>query len=85
MTHITNHALSRAMERIPGLRTEDEARSLLAGPVFDIAADFAGLAECFVRIASGHRIVVRDHAIVTVLAADDYRATVRRMGKGRFG
>jgi len=29
--------------------------------------------------------LVRDHAIVTVLVADDYRATVRRMGKGRFG
>lgn len=81
MTTITH----RALERIPGIRTEDEARSILASPVFDIAADFAGLAECFVRIASGHRIVVRDHTIVTVLPAGDYRGTVRRMGRVRFG
>lgn len=28
MTTITHHALTRALERIPGLRTEDEARTI---------------------------------------------------------
>lgn len=83
--HVTAHALSRTMERVPGIHTEADARALLTSPKILAAANFAGITECFVRIAGNFRIRLRDHAVITVLPAENYRAHVRRVGKGRYG
>lgn len=82
--HITRHSIERAIERLPFIRTEDEARALLSREVIERAAEFAGHAQCFVRLVTGHRVTVRDWSVITVLPAEDYRRTVRRVGRGRF-
>lgn len=79
--HVTQHALDRFKERVADL-PDETIRTILTAPVFHVAADFG--AE-WVRLATGQRVAVRDHCIVTVLPAENYRRNVRRQGKGRFG
>lgn len=63
MTHITKHAIERAIER--GIaRTEEQALAVLNSQAVQTALAFGAP---FVRLASGHRIVVTDGAIITVL------------------
>lgn len=63
MIHITRHAIERAIER--GIaRTEEQAVAVLNSQAVQTALAFGAP---FVRLASGHRIVVTDGAIITVL------------------
>lgn len=63
MIHITRHAIERAIER--GIaRTEEQALVVLNSQAVQTALAFGAP---FVRLASGHRIVVTDGAIITVL------------------
>jgi hypothetical protein len=84
MIRVTRHAVHRYRERVRAV-SEDEARVILSSAAIARAADFAGLAHVFVRIAGNFRVAVQDHTVVTVLPAEQYRAQVRRFGKGRFG
>ena len=81
MVHVTHHAIQRYVERVSPV-TEDEARQALSSKAIEIAADFGAR---FVRLATGQRICVRDHAVITVLPAENYRRKIRRVGRGRFG
>lgn len=66
MIHVTGHAIMRYQERISPRSTEDEVRARLSGKVFQMAALFgAGV----VKLGSGHRVVIRNNTVVTVLPA----------------
>lgn len=65
--HITSHALSRAIERVPGIATVEQARALLSSRAVALADQFGAH---YVRLGSGHRIVINDHAVITVLPSD---------------
>lgn len=80
---VTAHAIERAMERIPGIESEAQAREVLERPVIHFAADLAGDADCFVRLTTGERICIRDHTVLTVYPAEHYRRNVRRLGRKR--
>lgn len=75
--HVTRHAIERAMERIEGVTSEAEARDVLTGAIIHIAADLAGVGDCFVRLATGQRICVRDHTVVTVIPCRKVRKHFR--------
>lgn len=64
---ITHHALSRAIERVPGIATVDQARALLSSPAIRLAARFGAH---YVKLGSGHRVVVNDNTVITVLPSD---------------
>jgi len=70
MVHVTNHAIQRALERIPGVRSREDALSILSCAAVDRAAQFARAADVWVRISSGHHIAIKDGAVTTVLPAD---------------
>lgn len=72
MIHITKHALKRYQERCADV-SDEEARLAMSSRAVHIAADFAGLSQCFVRLASGVRIAVRDNAVITVLPSDRHK------------
>jgi len=84
MIHLTRHALDRAKERIPGVSTDDDARLVLTCHAVIVADLFSGGCDCVVRLATGNRITLRDHCVVTVLPIENYRRTVRRHKRGRF-
>lgn len=84
MIHVSRHALDRAKERVPGVRTDDEARALFAAEVFTIAAQFSHGCNCTVRLATGNRVALRDCCVITVLPIENYRRTIRRHKRGRF-
>ncbi|WP_374413248.1 hypothetical protein [Novosphingobium colocasiae] len=67
MIHVTAHALTRALERIPGLKSEAEAMRILRSKAVDEAARFAPTGSIYVRITTGNRIVLEDGYVVTVL------------------
>lgn len=63
MTHITRHAIERAIER--GIaRTEEQAVAILDSQAVQTALAFGAP---YVRLGTGHRIVITDGAIITVL------------------
>lgn len=80
--HITAHAIERAMERVPGITNEAQARVLLSSAAIMLAAQFS--VQVWVRLATGHRVVVKDGSVVTVLPSDHYRRDTRRLAKGRY-
>ena len=81
MIHVTAHAIQRYRERVADV-TEDAARTVLSGPVFQIAVQIgAGI----VRLGTGHRAVIDDGCVITVLPVENYRRHLRRIGKGRYG
>lgn len=82
MVHITAHAVTRAMERIPGCKCEDDAKITLTSPAIVFAAEFGAH---YVRLGTGQRVVIEDHCIVTVLPSEHYRRQVKRHGLGRYG
>lgn len=85
MTHITRHAVERYQERVEPVE-EEQAEAALMSRAVRAAMVFAGsTAQCFVRLATGQRIVVREDTVITVLPAEDYRKKVRRHGRGRYG
>lgn len=81
MIEITAHAYQRYRERIADL-PRAIIRTRLDCPAVRKAAVFGAQ---FVRLPSGHRIVIKDHAIVTILPADHFRRQVLRQGLGRYG
>jgi hypothetical protein len=80
LLHVSNHAITRAIERC-GCRTTAEAQALLTGPAMQIAATIG--ARC-VRLGTGHRVILDGATILTVLPVDNYRRQVQRQGIGRF-
>lgn len=67
MIRVTYHAITRAMERIPGVCTEDQARALLSTKAIAAAANFGAK---YVRLGTGQRIVIEEGSVITVLPAD---------------
>lgn len=67
MIRVTAHAIARAMERIPGLKSEAQALALLKSAAVTAAVDFAPRGSIYIRLASGNRIAVEDGNVVTVL------------------
>ena len=63
MMHVTFHAVQRYQERVENV-TEDAARARLSCPAIVTAAKFGAP---IVRLGSGHRVVIKDGSVVTVL------------------
>lgn len=83
--NITAHALQRAVERIPGCTCADDAIAILSSQAIAAAMQFAHGNQCFVRLPTGNRVVIKGNAVVTVMPIDNYRHTVRRYKRSRFG
>ena len=73
--HVTVHAIERAMQRIPGIRSEDEARAILSSETIHQAVEFGAIA---VTLGTGQRIVINDGAIITVLSKERRRIHAHR-------
>lgn len=80
MVRVSSHAVSRFRERVAPL-PEAEVRAILSSTIIERAAAFGA---CFVRLGTGHRIVIQGDAVVTVLPADHYRRQIRRYGMPRY-
>lgn len=76
--HVTNHACLRYQERVAPVSIE-VARQRLSGAIEIFAANFAAQFEVFIRLPHGQRIVIKDHSVITVLPAEQYRRQVRRI------
>ena len=81
MIHVTLHAIQRYQERVANVPAI-EAVQALTSPAIQLAAQFGAQ---FVRLPTGHRVVLKDHTIVTVQPPEAYRRQVRRLGLSRFG
>lgn len=81
---ITDHAVQRYQERYKDC-TADEAREAMLTPTVILAAALTGDGQSYVRIASGHRLVIKGNAVVSFLPADHFRKQVLRHGLARFG
>lgn len=64
MTHITRHAIERAIERVPGITSVEQAIAILSAPIFQRAIEFGAK---YVKLARGQRVVIENGRIVTVL------------------
>lgn len=64
---ITRHAIERAIERVPGCASAEQAVSILTSGMIDLAVRFAGEQLCIVRIPTGNRVVISNGVIKTVL------------------
>lgn len=60
---VTDHAIARYRERVADLPDEQIVECLDTSAT-RAAASLGG--ECHVRLPSGHKIVVKDHTVVTV-------------------
>jgi hypothetical protein len=78
MIRVTAHAIARAMERIPGLKSEAQALALLKSAAVTAAVDFAPRGSIYIRLASGNRIAVEDGNVVTVLPKETWLCTLGR-------
>ncbi len=81
MTHITHHAITRAIERIPGCNTEDQARGMLDCTAVRRAIAFGAP---YVRLGTGQRIVIHCGSVVTVLPKEHWQAAMDRRRTIRF-
>ena len=70
MVEISSHAIVRAMERLPGVRTEGEAIAALDTPAVRRAVEFGAK---YVRLGTGQRIVLENGTVTTVLPCDTHR------------
>jgi hypothetical protein len=70
---VTFHAIARYQERVEPV-SDDEARAALSSPFIMRAIAFG--AHC-VRLGTGHRVIIRDKAIVTVLPGPVKRKRLR--------
>ncbi|WP_347271647.1 hypothetical protein [Rhizorhabdus histidinilytica] len=61
--HVTDHAIVRYLERVK-LIDMDIIRQEIASPVVQLAADFGAPV---VILRTGHRVVVRDGCVPTIL------------------
>lgn len=75
MTHITRHAIDRFRERIADI-PEEQIRARLDTPAVRLALR---IGAPFVKLGSGHRLVVRDNAIISVLDVDH---KAKRLNRG---
>ncbi len=66
---ITLHAIERYQQRVENVPACVVIQRL-RGPAFD-AADFLGSAS--IILPTGHRVVVHDHAVVTVLPVPSHK------------
>ena len=64
MLTITSHAINRAMERLPNVRSEGEAIAALDTIAVRRAAEFGAR---YVRLPTGQRVVLEGGTITTVL------------------
>lgn len=67
MLIITSHAIDRAIERLPGVRTDGEAIAALDTPATRCAAKIGAK---YVRLGTGQRIVIENGIVTTVLPSD---------------
>lgn len=65
---VTRHAVIRAIERIPGIRSEEQARALILAAVTKSKAIEFG--AHYVRLPGRQRIVLEGHRVITVLPSD---------------
>ena len=77
---VTDHAVLRFQERVRPC-TDQEARTALSTPAVHAAALFGAQ---FVRLATGHRIALKGHVVITVLPPENYRRQVHRTDLPRF-
>lgn len=64
--HITHHAILRYQERVSPV-SDEEARAALKSPAIKTAATFGART---VILGTGQRVLIRDHAVITILPAD---------------
>jgi len=74
MLIVSSHAIDRAIERLPGIRTEGQAIAALDTPATRLAAQ---LGAKYVRVGTGQRIVIDRGNVVTVLPR---HARIHEMG-----
>lgn len=72
---VTLHAVERYQQRVANV-SDAEARAALSCRNFQLAADFGAP---FVRLGTGHRVVIEQHRVVTVLPADHPARRLRRI------
>jgi len=72
--HVTAHAVVRFIERVRPC-SEDQARIALSTPAISVAADFGAHS---VKLGTGHRIVIEQGCIITVLPKPAKRRRIRR-------
>lgn len=65
--HITSHALARAVERVPGIATVEQARALLSSRAIHAAIAFGAR---LVKLGTGNRVILRGPTVVTVVPAE---------------
>lgn len=63
--YVTHHAIERFIERVRPC-SPDEAKAALSSPFIQRAADFGAQ---FVKLGTGHHVVIREHRVVTVRPA----------------
>jgi hypothetical protein len=63
---VTRHAMDCYRERVADL-SDHEIFRRLTSPAFELAAE---IGAPFVKLPSGHRAVIRDATVVTILHAD---------------
>lgn len=63
---VTRHAMDRYRERVADL-SDHEIFARLSGRAFELAAEFGAP---FVRLPTGHRAVIREATVVTILDVD---------------
>jgi hypothetical protein len=74
MVHVTLHALQRYRERIADI-PDAEIVAAIDTPVINRCAAFG---DCSVKLASGHRLVIRECTVVTVTPCRDKPRKHRR-------
>lgn len=60
--HITSHSIERYQQRVENL-PDDVVRARLSTPAILAAVN---IGHCSVRLATGHRLIIINHRIVTV-------------------
>lgn len=69
---VTRHALDRYRERIDDLPDREIEQRLTTAP-YRIAAEFGAR---YVRLGSGHRVVIIDHKVITILPQDNAQGSM---------
>jgi hypothetical protein len=63
---VSRHAMDRYRECVADL-SDHEIFARLSGPAFELAAE---IGAPFVKLPTGHRAVIRDATVITILHAD---------------
>lgn len=81
MIHLTHHAIERAVERIPGVQTEAEARQALSSTAIQLAIQ---IGAPFVKLGTGQHVVIHEDRI-TILPEDTNLAKLSRARSAQRG